>query len=99
MSRRLLVGVVVAGAILLLFGRTGRIAAQQGGHATSQFVKVGGTWINMDLVTHADDRSGEISLFFNGPSTVHFKGAEAHAVRRWLNGAAGPPLDVSSARP
>jgi hypothetical protein len=95
-NRRMVAGVIVAGAALLLFGRSGTVGAQHAG-GVSHWVKVGHYRINGDNINYVRDEDESLVIHFGfgtTPDRISLKGAEAEAMRRWLDVRADDPMNA-----
>ena len=54
-------------------------------------VKIGGTYLNMELVTEIRDTGVDVEIFFNTDKATTLRGADAEILRRWLDTAAIDP--------
>jgi hypothetical protein len=83
-SRRCIV-VLVAGTVALLI--SGVEAQPDLKTEGIRFVKVGKTRINVDQIAYTSDEDGALVIHFSGDRVyrLHLKGAEADAMRRWLD--------------
>ncbi|QDV32257.1 hypothetical protein [Tautonia plasticadhaerens] len=55
-------------------------------------IKIGGTYLNMELVTEIRDTGVDVEIFFNTQKATTLRGAEAETFRRWLDSTAFDPL-------
>jgi hypothetical protein len=99
LNRRLVAAAVVAGAALLLFGRSGTIEAQQAGRP-SDWVRIGRHRINGDRVCFMVDEGKDLVIDFGLPAgQIKLEGAEAEAMRRWVDHRSVDPLNAGKEAP
>ena len=55
-------------------------------------VKIGGTYLNMEMVTEIRDTGIDVEIFFNTEKATILRGADAEAFRRWLDSTAIDPV-------
>lgn len=96
--RQWVVGVVVAAAFVLLFAKSGTIVAQPAGGGVSDWVKIGPYRINGNKIVYTLDEANLLVVHFGvGGATserIVLRGAEAAAMRRWLDARASDPLNA-----
>jgi len=59
-------------------------------------VKIGSIYLNLDQVTEVRDTGIDVEVFFGAVTATTLRGAEAEALRRWLDQKAtdlNPPAD------
>jgi hypothetical protein len=99
LNRRLVAAAVVAGAVLLLFGRSGTVGAQNAGRL-SNWVKVGNYRINGDNIHYTLDEGKDLIIDFGTPpGQIKLEGAEAEAMRRWVDYRSVDPLNAGKEAP
>src|SRR4051794_17949047 len=93
-------GVLLAlvGAFVLLFGKPATVGAQHA-NGISHWVKVGRYRINGDNIEYVLEEGGSLVIHFGHHAAtqdrISLKGAEADAMRRWLDVRADDPMNAA----
>jgi hypothetical protein len=83
-GRGMIAGIIVAGVVMLLFGKSGSVGAQHAG-GISHWVKVGKYHINGDNIDYTEDADGGLNIVFSD-HYFSLKGAEARAYAPLFSG-------------
>ncbi|MEW4566743.1 hypothetical protein AB1L88_02635 [Tautonia sp. JC769] len=56
-------------------------------------VKIGGSYLNLDMITEVRDTGIDVEIFFSTEKATILRGGEAEAFRRWLDSIAIIPSE------